>query len=422
MKKLFICLFIVMIFKSGTAQFPYSQNQQARNMFGRDLFLYKLFNLADRQDSTKSRLDCHVALVNDILTFYKVNDAYRADFELSAVVYQGKDILAQKSLRDSIKVELFDKTNSRTPLHRYSMRFSLDPGKYKVLINLSDGKGNQLLEEEKNVELKDFSGRKLQVSSLIFADKADCNQDPPDIQPNLRDSFQDMNSSFSLFVHLATPQQGDSLRIETEVIHNDGQQVMNLTAVYPLKAADRLVDLCVSMKEYIRKPGEYRVVFRAQTENEKVVKRNRFSVFWGGAPGQGTDLNTAIEQLAVVVDNKSLDSMRTAQGERKRQLFERFWEQRDPTPDTEVNELKQEYYQRAEFAIRNFSEVKTGRVGWQTDRGRIYMKYGKPDDVERNRNSMTGPVTEIWTYEELSRRYIFVDRENNGVFRLYRIE
>jgi GWxTD domain-containing protein len=60
-------------------------------------------------------------------------------------------------------------------------------------------------------------------------------------------------------------------------------------------------------------------------------------------------------------------------------FIEQFWFHRDPTPDTEENEYKEEYYRRIAFANERFA---AGVPGWRTDRGRIYIIHGAPDSIE----------------------------------------
>ncbi len=60
-------------------------------------------------------------------------------------------------------------------------------------------------------------------------------------------------------------------------------------------------------------------------------------------------------------------------------FIKQFWEQRDPTPGTAANEYKDEHYRRIAYANERFSENK---AGWKTDRGRIYIIYGPPDEIE----------------------------------------
>ena len=59
--------------------------------------------------------------------------------------------------------------------------------------------------------------------------------------------------------------------------------------------------------------------------------------------------------------------------EEREQFIEQFWLRRDPTPDTDENEFKEEHYRRIAYANEHYA---SGIPGWKTDRGRIYIMYG----------------------------------------------
>src|SRR5215213_9847368 len=65
--------------------------------------------------------------------------------------------------------------------------------------------------------------------------------------------------------------------------------------------------------------------------------------------------------------------------EEREQFIEMFWRRRDPDPDTDENEYREEYYERIAYANEHFA---SGIPGWKTDRGRIYIMFGKADEVE----------------------------------------
>jgi GWxTD domain-containing protein len=65
--------------------------------------------------------------------------------------------------------------------------------------------------------------------------------------------------------------------------------------------------------------------------------------------------------------------------EERDQFIEAFWQRRDPTPDTLENEFKKEHYRRIAYANEHFG---AGVPGWKTDRGRIYIIHGAPDEIE----------------------------------------
>jgi GWxTD domain-containing protein len=97
--------------------------------------------------------------------------------------------------------------------------------------------------------------------------------------------------------------------------------------------------------------------------------------------------------------------------EERDQFIEAFWQRRDPTPDTVENEYKEEHYRRIAYANEHFS---SGVPGWKTDRGRIYIIHGAPDQIESspsggtyNRSPQEGGGTtstfpfERWRYRHL---------------------
>jgi len=111
-----------------------------------------------------------------------------------------------------------------------------------------------------------------------------------------------------------------------------------------------------------------------------------------------------------------------------------FWDNRDPNPDTEANEYREEYYERIAYANEHFS---SGIPGWKTDRGRIYIRWGKPDEIESHPaggsynepGNVNGAITtypfEIWFYRNLDGpgsgvEIEFVDPTGTGEYRIAR--
>ncbi len=71
--------------------------------------------------------------------------------------------------------------------------------------------------------------------------------------------------------------------------------------------------------------------------------------------------------------------LRFTTGEEREDFIEQFWMRRDPTPDSMENEYKEEHYRRIAYANDRFA---SGFPGWRTDRGRIYITFGPPDEIE----------------------------------------
>jgi GWxTD domain-containing protein len=97
--------------------------------------------------------------------------------------------------------------------------------------------------------------------------------------------------------------------------------------------------------------------------------------------------------------------------EERDQFIEAFWQRRDPTPDTEENEYKEDHYQRIAYANEHFA---AGIPGWKSDRGKIYIMYGKPDEIDSHPSGGTyerpieegGGETSTFPFEDWRYRYI----------------
>src|SRR3984893_13593751 len=81
----------------------------------------------------------------------------------------------------------------------------------------------------------------------------------------------------------------------------------------------------------------------------------------------------------IISDEERAAFLQLQTNEEREQFIEAFWQRRDPTPDTVENEFKEEHYRRIAYANERFA---SGIPGWRTDRGRIYIIWGKPDEIE----------------------------------------
>ncbi len=113
----------------------------------------------------------------------------------------------------------------------------------------------------------------------------------------------------------------------------------------------------------------------------------------------------------IITDEELAAFKRLSNDEERDQFIEQFWLRRDPTPDTVENEYKEEHYRRMAYANEHFS---SGIPGWKTDRGRIYIMYGPPDEIESHPTGGRyerpldegGGSTSTFPFEQWRYRYI----------------
>ncbi|HVZ40232.1 MAG TPA: GWxTD domain-containing protein [Candidatus Kapabacteria bacterium] len=101
----------------------------------------------------------------------------------------------------------------------------------------------------------------------------------------------------------------------------------------------------------------------------------------------------------------------------KARFLTAFWGARDATPGTPENEERDSYYKRVEQARSLYSAPMTPK-GWDSDRGRVLLQYGKPDNVDRHYQDFNRKPYEIWTYSGLNYTFVFLDRPQTGLYKL----
>jgi len=135
----------------------------------------------------------------------------------------------------------------------------------------------------------------------------------------------------------------------------------------------------------------------------------------------------------VITDMERAAFKKLSTDEEREQFIEQFWERRNPNPGSPENEFKEEYYRRIAYANEHYS---SGAPGWRLDRGRIYIMYGPPDEIESHPSGGTydrppeegGGQTSTYPFEQWRYRYIdgigtniileFVDPTMTGEFRM----
>jgi GWxTD domain-containing protein len=128
------------------------------------------------------------------------------------------------------------------------------------------------------------------------------------------------------------------------------------------------------------------------------------------------------EDVAYIITNQERAAFKALTTDAEREKFiEQFWERRDPTPGTPENEFKEEHYRRIAFVNEHFTDP-AGVPGWKTDRGRIYISYGPPDEIEDHSNDHPRAYQQ-WRYrwiEGIGYSVVieFVDTTGKGEFHM----
>ena len=141
------------------------------------------------------------------------------------------------------------------------------------------------------------------------------------------------------------------------------------------------------------------------------------------------------EDVRWIITDQEKKAFETLSNDEEREAFiENFWLRRNPNPDSPENEFKEEHYRRIAYVNEHFTPT-SGLPGWKTDRGRIYIVYGPPDELEAHPSGglYARPLAEgggnaiTYAFEQWHYKYFegvgsltveFVDPTLSGEFRM----
>jgi GWxTD domain-containing protein len=146
---------------------------------------------------------------------------------------------------------------------------------------------------------------------------------------------------------------------------------------------------------------------RPLSDKEKIAQQKALKAELKGVYKKWVD-----EDVRWIITDQELQAFKSLSNDEERdQFIENFWLRRNPNPDSPENEYREEHYARIAYANEHFA---AGKPGWRTDRGHIYIAFGKPDNIdshpsggsydrpmeEGGGNTSTFPF-EIWHYRYL---------------------
>jgi GWxTD domain-containing protein len=414
------------------------------------LFFYEVVNLVS-DDTSKGRIDINFRIANDILTFVKNplgSPEYISNFTVTAEIFtdDGRTV-GRKSFRGFRGTDSYEETNSKDIYTQGNFRFDIAPGNYRLTLILEDEQSNQILKRERKLKVKAFKPGFFDASDLVIIQEVKEKGDTMVLIPTnignrvnfgkgfiayiqFTDKPSEVKYSITYFAEFGRKRTIKSESIEVDKIRNDMEFVFRenpgdtiFTYLLSPSAPKNYYSLLIPVSGDSLDLGEYELTLAVKFKDVNKIQvekefTRKFTVEWVDMPFSLQNLDYAIDILEYIASPDEMAKLRFGTPQARLQKFKEFWAQRDPTPNTVYNELMAEFYRRVDYAFMNFSTLRE-RDGARTDRGKIYIIYGQPTKIER-KYSPGKPTEEIWYYEPIRRKFVFVDQY--GSFKLTSVE
>ena len=394
--------------RQRTNQFQYPSNE---------LFLYKTYAMPTHSPDTV-RLTLYTKVANDLLQFVLTDSVYIAQYELVvAIKSQRGESIPGKIKKRQIYAENFSMTNARDRFTREKIDFYLQPGEYDLLIELLDIETKQPIRRKEEITLPAFFSKSLTATDLLFFhSEGNDSTSGPEAIPDFPAVFSSKDDSFWTKFYICSEGFSRSLILKKTIFDNEGQSLSESSHDITLNA--RIQPIILPIKQKLNF-GQYSLSIILVDGNKETVLESPFYVRWKSHSTFIPNLKQAIETTRYIMEAGQWDQLQKLPEDEQKNILDQFWKERDPDPNTEDNELEEEYYRRVAFANHNLSTWEGGMDGWRTDRGRTYIIYGPPSEVDTPSTSTGGTSRyEIWYYRNLQKRFVFLDRHGTGDYRL----
>ena len=418
MKKIVLFKIILTFFLINAAwgQF-YEDNRQSGA--GDPFFNIELFRTIS-DDFKTGRLYVYGSLVNDDLTFVKYDTlgGFRAEFdwEVSVVHAEEGHQVASRSVHKEVYESDYNQTNNREKNILLTVAFDIPGGEYIITTLMRDLITKKVVSRKIEMKMYDYDRNEMDMSGLLFVNEAkfDSSGKPIHFSPRVMNNFSRETPMIYLYTEIFSNDYPGTVSIRYQLENEDEE--IELDTVIIKELTEPLTSNIFALDKREIKKNRYQCIVTAQRGNRKVERQRNLSFYWISVPETREDISIAIRQMRYLISSDSLDRYEEGPLDEQQTFFERYWAARDPNPKTKANELMKEYFSRINYANRQYSSYSDD--GWLSDRGRILIKFGYPDDVERHPFEMDSVPYVIWRYYSLRKVFVFTDRSGFGDYRL----
>ncbi len=391
------------------------------------------------------QLEVYYSLFRHRLTFLPADGRFEARFAVEIWLTQQDSLVA----RDKWTLRTLANTlEDVTPTQKVftQTRFTLLPGAYRLRTRVTDLNSGIFGEKAGIVRIAPLPTDRITLSDIELS--ARITRDTLEtlylkngltVVPNPSGVYglpMPLLYSYSEIYNLHPSDQ--NYTVAYTILDENKNIVKRLPVKTKAKAAANLVEVgginVVSLAN-----GRYylRLTVTDEETGESASTEKRFYVFKGapsaGAPdAQAADssdwrleyrqytakrLDEEFQAARYIATKGEADAFAKLTIEQKRQFLIDFWTRRDPTPGTVNNEYREDYLERLRYANAKFGGL---GAGWRTDRGRVLLIYGRPDEIERFPSSGGSRAYEIWHYFSIQGGvdFVFVDRKGFGNLQL----
>lgn len=423
--------FVLIAFMSASAQNSMPQDRTKFYKFG-DNFIFDSFAQPYHSGDSVS-ISVFYKISYDALVFSQKDDLF---ISIVQVEFAFKDesgiIRRRKSATDTIYVATFEESKDRSKFCIGQVEAVLPISDYSIAAQVFDSKSQSLFKA--SMELKNISKftKSHAILQPIFATQKNGVLNVYQLQGSIPFSSAPLTIMLPIsFAQDSTCKYSISKK-EDKAEANWGEytatsgeaKIIKNTSLAFSKSEDIIAEvnygsspkdsqydlLTIELSGNSFVPGNYLLTLG----NSSLSDTLSFKVVWEDMPLSLRDVKYALKVMEYILTDEEISTFRSYSNRDLLSKIMEYWRKYDPTADTPYNEAMAEYFKRVDYAFFNFQSI-SEKDGALTDRGMIYILFGKPDSISSALKD--GKHQEVWLYRSLIKEFTF-DLISAGVYKL----
>ena len=361
------------------------------------------------------------------LSFVKAAAGYHADLDFTVTVVDSHgEQVGGDAWRRSLDLKTYAETQGTEAAVRERKRFRVQRGKYRLHVRVIDVNAEHAAEVDLRLDVeggaeagKAGKGEpEVRMSDIEMGTLVD-SVGPArreSIRPSINQTFGNPLPRLASYGEIYVDSGGpDSVELRVEVRDETGNRLeQGHMVLYPERGVapfllrPRLDRLGV---------GNYVLSVEARWGRRKAKREIPFEMDESRV-AFNEHFPELLEMVALIATPGELDSLESCSAADREACWNRFWHRRVNDPDRRRNLAAREFFRRIRHANASYSTPASG-PGWRTDMGRVYIRYGAPEQTEFHPQSGTEFATQVWYYSDPRRLvFVFIDRSGFGRYEL----
>ena len=406
-----------------------------------------------RGNETLSMVEVYYQIPLEQIEYVLDGEQYKLGFQIDLKISSGDSIYLNQSLKYPFYSPT-DTSSTRSKLIPVTQKFFIDNGEYELVTRVSDLYGDGAREIKMPLNIPTTSADLLKFSDVLLSNsisadtiKGDFYKNGYKVLPNIAKIYGPTAPMLFFYTELYNIAFSDDSKDSNYLIRRRIRDSQNqIVKELPEKTKKKPGSSSVEMGRFnvlSLFTGQYILEVEAtdlatkQTcivsqpffvyNPRKMVNTAETNITANTRNGLNPDsrydimveeeLDSEFDIVKYIATRDEMKTYKKLEITAKRNFLKEFWGRRDDNPTTTFNEFRGDYMSRTKYANENFGSMKDG---WKTDRGRVLLIYGLPDEIERSQFTSSTKPYQFWRYFSVEGgvEFVFVDKRNFGNFEL----